>query len=54
MGYQSLSGHLSVGLVPKAHATSSARRFLADLYADWVENGLAVIQEVRETCPGVY
>jgi hypothetical protein len=37
MGYQSLSGHLSVGLVPKAHATSSARRFLADLYADWVE-----------------
>jgi hypothetical protein len=54
MGYQSLSGHLSVGLVPKAHATSSARRFLADLYADWVENGLAVIQEVRETCPDVY
>jgi hypothetical protein len=50
MGYQSLSGHLSVGLVPKAHATSSARRFLADLYADWVD----VIQEVREACPGVY
>jgi hypothetical protein len=54
MGHQSLSGHFSVGVVPKAHATSSARRFLADLYADWVENGLAVIQEVRETCPDVY
>jgi hypothetical protein len=25
-----------------------------DLYADWVENGVAVIQKVRETCPEVY
>jgi hypothetical protein len=39
--------------VPKG-SRNKPRRFLADLYADWGQNSLAVIQKFRETCPRVY
>jgi hypothetical protein len=39
---------------PKGSRNKLGEAFLGDLYADWVENGVAVIQKVRETCPDVY
>jgi hypothetical protein len=39
--------------VPKG-SRNKPRQFLADLYADWGQNSLAVIQKFRETCPRVY
>jgi hypothetical protein len=48
-----LTGNIGGGR-PKGSRNKLGEAFLGDLYADWVENGVAVIQKVRETCPDVY
>jgi hypothetical protein len=39
---------------PKGSRNKLGEAFLADLYADWVENGAAAIKKARETRPEVY
>lgn len=39
---------------PKGARSKLGEAFLDDLYADWKENGVAVIQDVRDQKPEVY
>jgi hypothetical protein len=39
---------------PKGSRNKLGEQFLTDLYADWVENGVAAIKKVRETRPEIY
>jgi hypothetical protein len=39
---------------PKGARNKLAEAFIDDLYADWKEHGIHVIQEVRETGPSDY
>ena len=39
---------------PKGSRNKLSEEFVAEVYADWCENGAAAIQTVRETRPDVY
>jgi hypothetical protein len=39
---------------PKGSRNKLGEAFLSDMYNDWLENGVAVIQEVRAEKPDVY
>lgn len=39
---------------PKGCRNKFAEKFIADLYADWQENGISVLQEVRVDKPADY
>jgi len=47
-------GHVGMGGRPRGSRNKLGEAFIADLYADWMDNGKEVIKKVRAAQPAAY